>query len=219
MLRILLLETSSRCCSVALACGGEVTVARSVVDPQGYRHAELLHPMISDVLKEGGIAVRDLSALGVAHGPGSYTGLRIGLAAAKGLALPWALPCYGVSSLELLAEAVREAHPQSELPIWAAMDARRMEVYEAFFTPDLLRTSADQPSIAEESWGQRPSAWGAGDGVEKVRSLWPGLVDSGIRYAEARHALGPVLRRMAEAAPEDLTTWEPRYLKVFGQVL
>lgn len=219
MKHILLLETSSRCCSVALACDGEVVVSRSVVDPQGYRHAELLHPMIDAVLDEGGIAVRDLGALGVAHGPGSYTGLRIGLAAAKGLALPWELPCYGVSSLELLAEAVREAHPQSTLPIWAAMDARRMEVYEAFFQSDVTRTSTDQPSIANEDWSLRTPALGAGDGVEKVRSLWPSLEDSGIRYAEARHALGPVLRQIAEGTPEDLATWEPRYLKVFGQVL
>jgi tRNA threonylcarbamoyladenosine biosynthesis protein TsaB len=219
MPRILLIETSSRCCSVALACGGDVVVERSVVDPQGYRHAELLHPMISEVLKEGELAVRELDALGVAHGPGSYTGLRIGLAAAKGLALPWALPCYGVSSLELLAEAAREAHPQSELPVWAAMDARRMEVYEAFFTSELVQTSSDQPSIADESWAHRPPALGAGDGIEKIRSVWPGLQDSGVKYAEARHALRPVQRRMADSAPEDLATWEPRYLKVFGQVL
>lgn len=219
MQRILLLETSSRCCSVALAIDGTVAIERSVTDPAGYRHAELLHPMIDEVLGSAGVAVRELSAIGAAHGPGSYTGLRIGLAAAKGLALPWNLPVFGVSSLELLAEAVREAVPADGLGVWAAMDARRMEVYEAFFGSGLERESEDSPAIAGEQWSTRPAAWGGGDGVQKVRAYWPALRDSGVRYASARHALNPVLRQISAGAAEDLATWEPRYLKVFGQVL
>lgn len=215
MSALLLLETSSRLCSVALAVDGVIQAEREELDPQGFRHAEALHPMISDVLRDVGIRARELTGIAAAQGPGSYTGLRIGLAAAKGLALPWGIPCFGVDSLELIAEAVREAGP-SELPIWSAIDARRSEVYSAWFTAQCVRTSQDVPEVIDASWSSRPAAIAGGDGVEKVREHWPELRDSGVRYARARHALQPVLRATAKA---DLASWEPRYLKVFGQVL
>ena len=138
MPRLLLIETSSRLCSVAVAEGGCIVAEREELSIQGYRHAEALHPMIGEVLASAGLKVRDLTGIAAGQGPGSYTGLRIGLSAAKGLAIPWGIPCYGVSSLEMLAEAVQEELRQSlkddqALSIWTAMDARRMEVYEAFF--------------------------------------------------------------------------------------
>lgn len=220
MQRILLIETSSRRCSVAVARDGQICAERGVLDPEGYRHAEALHPLISEVLEESGMAVRELTAIAAAQGPGSYTGLRIGLAAAKGLALPWDIPCYGISSLEVLAEAVREAvDERNELPIWAALDARRMEVYSAFFTNDGARLSEDLPEVVDESWPNRPAAWAGGDGVAKIQAHWPQLRDSGVRYAEARHLLAPLHRTVKCEPPVDPATWEPRYLKVFGSAL
>ena len=113
MPRLLLIETSSRLCSVAVAEGGCIVAEREDLNLQGYRHAEALHPMIGEVLASAGLKVRDLTGIAAGQGPGSYTGLRIGLSAAKGLALPWGIPCYGVSSLEMLAEAVQEELKQS----------------------------------------------------------------------------------------------------------
>lgn len=215
MSALLLIETSTRLCSVAVAIDGVVVAEHEELDPKGYRHAEALNPMIQNALSDVGLRVRDLSGIAAAQGPGSYTGLRIGLAAAKGLALPWGIPCYGVDSLELIAEAVREAVP-SELPIWSAMDARRSEVYSAWFHPDGVRSSDDLPEVIEPTWAERPAALAGGDGVEKVLEHWPQLQDSGVRYARARHALAGALRATGS---EDLATWEPRYLKMFGQAL
>jgi tRNA threonylcarbamoyladenosine biosynthesis protein TsaB len=215
MSALLLIETSTRLCSAAVAIDGVVVAEHEELDPKGYRHAEALNPMIQAVLSDAGLRVRDLSGIAAAQGPGSYTGLRIGLAAAKGLALPWGIPCYGIDSLELIAEAVREAHP-SELPVWSAMDARRSEVYAAWFLPDGQRSSADIPEVIDSTWAERPAALAGGDGVEKVLEHWPQLRDSGVRYARARHALAGALR---STKSEDLATWEPRYLKMFGQAL
>lgn len=215
MSALLFIETSSRLCSVAVAVDGRIVAEREELDPKGYRHAEALNPMIQDALNEVGLRVRDLHGIAAAQGPGSYTGLRIGLAAAKGLALPWGIPCYGVDSTQMIAEAVRES-VQVDAPIWAAMDARRSEVYSAWFASDGTRTSPDVPEISDASWSDRPEAIAGGDGVEKVLGYWPSLKDSGVRYARARHALVPVLQHLN---PMDLTTWEPSYLKVFGQVL
>lgn len=215
MSALLLIETSTRLCSVAVAIHGVVVSELEELDPKGYRHAEALSPMIQAALSDAGIRVRELSGIAAAQGPGSYTGLRIGLAAAKGLALPWNIPCYGVDSLQLIAEAVREAVP-SELPIWSAMDARRSEVYSAWFHPDGQRSSVDLPEVIDAAWADRPAALAGGDGVEKVLEHWPQLQDSGVRYARARHALAGALRATES---EDLATWEPRYLKMFGQAL
>jgi len=94
MSRLLLIETSSRLCSVAVAEGGSIIAEREDLNLQGYRHAEALHPMILEVLASAGFKVRDLTGIAAGQGPGSYTGLRIVLSAAKGLALPWGIPCY-----------------------------------------------------------------------------------------------------------------------------
>ena len=215
MSALLLIETSTRLCSVAVAVDGVVVAEHEELDPKGYRHAEALNPMIQSALSDAGLRVRDLSGIGAAQGPGSYTGLRIGLAAAKGLALPWGIPCFGIDSLQLIAEAVRES-VSSELPIWSAMDARRSEVYSAWFDANGQRMSDDLPEVVDTSWSARPVALAGGDGVDKILEHWPQLQDSGVRYARARHALSGVLRA---ARAEDLSIWEPRYLKMFGQVL
>lgn len=224
MPRLLLIETSSRLCSVAVAEGGSIIAEREDLNLQGFRHAEALHPMIKEVLAAAGLKVRDLTGIAAGQGPGSYTGLRIGLSAAKGLALPWGIPCYGVSSLEMLAAAVREVltekqEEQEDSCIWTAMDARRMEVYEAFFEGSGKRVSQDCPKIIDASWADRPAAWAGGDGVEKSLEHWPSLRDSGVRFARARHALAAASRRIQVGDSQDLAAWEPQYLKEFGQFL
>lgn len=224
MPRLLLIETSSRLCSVAVAEGGRIIAEREDLNLQGFRHAEALQPMIGEVLAAAGLKVRDLTGIAAGQGPGSYTGLRIGLSAAKGLALPWGIPCYGVSSLEMLATAVREVLKEKQEEhqdscIWTAMDARRMEVYEAFFEGSGKRMSQDCPKIIDASWADRPAAWAGGDGVEKSLGYWPSLRDSGLRFARARHALEAASRCIQAGDSQDLAAWEPKYLKEFGQVL
>src|SRR6478736_3881957 len=107
MIYILNIETATKNCSVSIAKDG-ITVASKEVSDQGYSHAEKLHVFIEDVIKEAGITVKDLSAVAISQGPGSYTGLRIGVSTAKGLCFSLDIPLIAVSTLKVLAyEAVQ----------------------------------------------------------------------------------------------------------------
>ena len=120
-------ETSAKAASVALTENGKL-LGESYQNT-GLTHSQTLMVMAEDLLKQCGKTVSDLTAVAVAEGPGSFTGVRIGVAAAKGLSWGGQLPCYGVSTLEAMAESlgVWEGH------ICACMDARRNQVYNALF--------------------------------------------------------------------------------------
>ncbi len=126
-MKIIALETSATACSVAL-CEDERLIASSFQN-NGLTHSVTLMPMLEEMLRRCGAKLEEADVIAVAAGPGSFTGVRIGVSAAKGLA--WALekPCAGVSTLE--AMAWRLAHVEGE--ICAVMDARRQQVYNARF--------------------------------------------------------------------------------------
>ena len=127
---ILAFETSAKAASVALMDGTKL-LGESYQNT-GLTHSQTLMVMAEDVLKQCGKSARDVEAVAVAEGPGSFTGVRIGVAAAKGLAWGGQIPCYGVSTLEAMAVSlgVYEGH------ICACMDARRNQVYNALFLVD-----------------------------------------------------------------------------------
>ena len=124
---ILAFETSAKAASVALTENGKL-LGESYQNT-GLTHSQTLMVMAEDLLKQCGKAVSDLTAVAVAEGPGSFTGVRIGVAAAKGLAWGAQLPCYGVSTLEAMAVSlgIYEGY------VCACMDARRSQVYNAVF--------------------------------------------------------------------------------------
>lgn len=125
-MNLLALETATECCCVALSCDGEI-IARSEYAPR--RHAELLLPMCEEVLAEGGISRRQLDAIAVGRGPGAFTGVRLAISAAQGMALALDLPVIPVSSLAALAlDAANDGHP-----ILAVIDARMGEIYAGAF--------------------------------------------------------------------------------------
>lgn len=126
-MKILALESSALACSVAL-CEDEKLLAQSFQN-SGLTHSRTLMPMLEDLLKNCGRTLDEIDVVAVAAGPGSFTGLRIGVAAAKGLAWPKGIPCAGVSTLEAMAWPL--AHLEGE--ICAVMDARRSQVYNARF--------------------------------------------------------------------------------------
>lgn len=126
-MKILALESSAIACSVAL-CEEETLIAQAFQN-NGLTHSRTLMPMCEDLLKNCGVALAEVDLIAVAAGPGSFTGLRIGVAAAKGLAWPGDKPCAGVSTLEAMAWGM--AHIGQE--ICPAMDARRGQVYNARF--------------------------------------------------------------------------------------
>ncbi|HIY06317.1 MAG TPA: tRNA (adenosine(37)-N6)-threonylcarbamoyltransferase complex dimerization subunit type 1 TsaB [Candidatus Evtepia faecigallinarum] len=129
-MKILALESSATAASVAL-CQGEELIAQSFLHT-GLTHSQTLLPMAQRLLADCGLTVRDLDLIAVAAGPGSFTGLRIGVAAAKGLAWAAQLPCASCSTLEAMAWSLAGFSGQ----VCAAMDARRHQVYNARFQVD-----------------------------------------------------------------------------------
>ena len=123
-------ETSAKAASVALTENGKL-LGESYQNT-GLTHSQTLMVMAQDLLKQCGKTVSDLSAVAVAEGPGSFTGVRIGVAAAKGMSWGAELPCYGVSTLEAMAVSlgIYQGH------VCACMDARRNQVYNALFLVD-----------------------------------------------------------------------------------
>ena len=137
-------ETSAKAASVALTENGKL-LAESYQNT-GLTHSQTLMVMAEDLLKQCGKTVADVTAVAVAEGPGSFTGVRIGVAAAKGFAWGGQIPCYGVSTLEAMAES---------LGVWdgyicACMDARRNQVYNAVFLVDggVVRRMSEDRAIA-----------------------------------------------------------------------
>ncbi|MEZ5460607.1 tRNA (adenosine(37)-N6)-threonylcarbamoyltransferase complex dimerization subunit type 1 TsaB [Dokdonella sp.] len=125
-MNLLAIETSTECCSVALSCDGAL-YARSEIAPR--RHAELLLPMCDEVLAQAGVSRRQLDVIAVGRGPGAFTGVRLAISAAQGMALALDLPVIPVSSLAALAMQA----PANGKPIFAVIDARMGEVYAGTF--------------------------------------------------------------------------------------
>ena len=146
-MKILAFETSAKAASVALMDNGKLLGEN--YQNTGMTHSQTLMVMAEDLLKTAGLTVKDVDAVAVAAGPGSFTGVRIGVAAAKGLAWGRQIPCYGVSTLESMAR---------NLGVWQgyvvpAMDARRSQVYTAIFHAEkgvLTRLEEDMAISLEE---------------------------------------------------------------------
>ena len=150
-MKILAFETSAKAASVALTDGGKL-LAESYQNT-GLTHSQTLMVMAQDLLKSCGLGAKDVQAVAVAAGPGSFTGVRIGVAAAKGFAWGAELPCYGVSTLEAMAR---------NLGVWQgyivpAMDARRNQVYTAVFHAEKgqLKRMEEDMAISLQELGEK----------------------------------------------------------------
>ena len=126
-MKILALETSAKAVSVAVVEDGSVLASAN--QNVGLTHSVTLMPLLDGMLKNAGLTMSDIACIAVANGPGSFTGLRIGVSAAKGLAWTQDLPCCGVSTLEAMAQNQREI----DGIVVCAMDARRNQIYNALF--------------------------------------------------------------------------------------
>ena len=172
-MKILAIETSAVTASVAVT-EGERLLAQSFQN-SGLTHSATLMPMVADLLKNTGLTLEEMDVIAVAAGPGSFTGVRIGVAAAKGLAWPGDKPCAACSTLESMAWQC--AHMDGE--IWAVMDARRKQVYNARFRAAdgvLTRLSEDRAiAVADllDEWdGRSDPPILVGDGVELCRAAF-----------------------------------------------
>lgn len=146
-MKILALESSAAACSAALT--GDGALIGQYFQNSGLTHSATLMPMVRDLLKNSGSALEEVDLIAVAHGPGSFTGLRIGVAAAKGLAWASEKPCAGVSTLEAMAMPLVFTGGI----ICCAMDARRSQVYNALFDASggtIARLCPDRAVSVEE---------------------------------------------------------------------
>lgn len=165
---ILHLETATKVCSVALSNHGNVISFKETM-AEGFIHSEALTIFIEDVMAEAKVSLSDLSALSVSCGPGSYTGLRIGLSTAKGLCFALNIPLISVETLMALKELV-PIGPESIIPM---LDARRMEVYAQVFTSNgtVLQTF-DAIELDETSFKEFEPFIVLGDGTAKCKEMW-----------------------------------------------
>jgi tRNA threonylcarbamoyladenosine biosynthesis protein TsaB len=211
---ILCIETGTDICSVGLAKDGTLVGLReSDLDRD---HARTVAVYSREVLAMAGVSMADLNAVAVSKGPGSYTGLRIGISFAKGLCYGSGIPLIGVGSLDSLCEIARAEH-SGELFI-PMIDARRMEVYGQVF--DAAGNALTEPEawvIDENSlseWRDRGDVTIFGNGAEKCRELLPWA-----HFVDVKPSAGGMVRLAEEAFAaerfENTAYFEPFYLKDF----
>jgi tRNA threonylcarbamoyladenosine biosynthesis protein TsaB len=213
---ILNIETSTTNCSVSLSHKGETLVLKEDYG-NGYSHAEKLHVYVDEVLKEAKISTLQLDAIAVSKGPGSYTGLRIGVSAAKGLAFALNIPLISVSTLEALAHQVK-ADSGLIIPM---LDARRLEVYSAIFDTQFNSIRAIEAQVLDEtsfqSYLSENKVYFIGDGVAKTKALLDNnnavFIENKLPSADQMSALS--FNKYKKSDTEDVAYFEPYYLKDF----
>lgn len=200
-MQILAFETSAKAASVALLQDGRLL--GEYTQNSGQTHSRTLMKMAEDLLQNCDRQVTDVDAVACAAGPGSFTGVRIGVAAAKGFAWGRAIPCYGVSTLEAMAKGVAVA----DGVICAAMDARRSQVYTALFRVEngqMTRLLEDCAISIEELGGHlknlEKTIFFVGDGAE--------LCYNTLGFSGNSRILLPEHLRMQRAAGVALLAWE-----------
>ncbi len=213
-MKILALECSAGPASAAVLEDGKI-IASAFTNVRA-THSQTLLPMMKKMLDEKGISISDIDALAITNGPGSFTGIRIGISAVKGIAAPKGLPCYGVSTLR----AIAENHRGFEGIISAVMDARCNQVYNALFRAEngrITRLTEDRAlligELLEELAGYSENIMISGDGAglfEKYSAETLLVADESVRYQTAEGTSKAALE-YEPTSPESLT---PFYLRL-----
>lgn len=217
MATILNLETATTNCSVCVARDGQLLAIKEH-DTPNYSHSEQLHVFVREVLKEAAIVMDELDAVAVSKGPGSYTGLRIGVSAAKGLCFALDIQLISIPTLESMAHQVSNKEFDVIIP---ALDARRMEVYSAVYNKlgkEIRETRAEiinEDSFCEFSHSDKVLILGSG--AAKCKTL---LTNSNLSF---NTEIVPSAEQMAQLSElkyktnnfEDVAYFEPYYLKDF----
>ena len=213
---ILHIETSTKKCSVSIAKSGEL-ISLKEINNGAYSHAEMLHPLIKEALLESKLTMSQINAIAVGKGPGSYTGLRIGVSAAKGLCFANDIPLISINSLEILAHSTTIDKGY----IIPMIDARRMEVYSAIYDESytLIRETKadiiDEHSFYDEL--QNHIVNFLGDGAEKCKEtiITKNAVFIKNVFPSAKEMTQLSYDKYKENNTEDIAYFEPFYLKNF----
>ena len=217
MAKILCLETATTNCSVAVGIDGEV-VALVEENTPNYSHGEQLHVFIIKALKKAGLSLSELDAIAVSKGPGSYTGLRIGVAAAKGLCFTLDIPLIAVPTLASMAYQLAVGPGELIIPL---LDARRMEVYSEVYSAQFEVIRETRAEIIDENafseFKKAKHLHLIGSGAKKCRELLQGTNFSFYMEAvpSAQEMVTLAQTSYAKGAFEDVAYFEPFYLKDF----
>ena len=213
---ILNIETATTNCSVSLSKDGKTIVLKEDND-KSYSHAERLHVYIDDVLNEANITSNDLDAIAVSKGPGSYTGLRIGVSAAKGLCFALDKPLISIPTLDAIAHQVKI----DEGIIISMLDARRMEVYSAIYDSNYNQIRNTEAQILDETsfldYLENQKVYFIGNGVEKSKTLinHPNAVFIDDKLPSSNEMSLLAYTKYKKNDTEDVAYFEPYYLKDF----
>ncbi|MFY7734770.1 MAG: tRNA (adenosine(37)-N6)-threonylcarbamoyltransferase complex dimerization subunit type 1 TsaB [Bacteroidia bacterium] len=219
MTHILSIETATEICSVAIAKNGE-TIAL-VEDTLGNNHASQLHILVAKALEQSNLQFSDLQAVAVSKGPGSYTGLRVGVSAAKGYCYALKIPLIAINTLQSLANGFRQNNPSYSDLVCPMIDARRMEVYCALFNQKLNEVLPTQAKIIdEESFIEQLSQnqiTFIGNGAAKCQNT---ITSVQAKFDISVRCNASYLSHLAQEAFnqntfEDVAYFEPYYLKDF----
>ncbi|MBO7647898.1 MAG: tRNA (adenosine(37)-N6)-threonylcarbamoyltransferase complex dimerization subunit type 1 TsaB [Bacteroidales bacterium] len=222
---LLHIETATEVCSVALSEGDRLLSVCESDD--GNSHSKNLLPYIDKACHAAGITLQDIDGVSVSVGPGSYTGLRIGVSTAKGIAYSLNVPVMAVGTLESIANGafsecdLLKESPSTPFQIASMIDARRMEVFTARYDGELKEIAVPSALIVDEHAYDEPLSQSivvfCGNGMPKCRELLAQHANA--RFAEfpisARHLLVPALRRWKAREFADTAYFEPFYLKEY----
>lgn len=217
---ILNIETSTTVCSASVSKFDQVISYREIND--GYTHAENLHKFIESCLSEARIKTKDLAAIAVSKGPGSYTGLRIGVSAAKGLAYSLSIPLIAIETLQLMALAAKNQINELNVFYCPMLDARRMEVYTQIYNQNLVAQGSTQALIVNETSVEQfktyPKLVFFGDGMPKCKDVFSTIPNS--QHIEnihpsAKNMSALTYQKFIHKEFEDVAYFEPYYLKDF----
>ncbi len=217
MARILNLETATTNCSVSISEGDRIVFLQEN-NAMEYSHSEQLHIFIKEALQGASLSFSDLDAVAISKGPGSYTGLRIGVSAAKGLCFSLDIPLISISTLESMAQQVA---PKENTVVIPVLDARRMEVYSAVFDAGHKQIRETRAEIINrdsfQEFTDRNAVYLVGNGAQKCKEVLshpnfhflPEVMPSAKEMAVLSHT------KYEEGHFEDVAYFEPYYLKDF----
>jgi tRNA threonylcarbamoyladenosine biosynthesis protein TsaB len=217
---LLHIETATTNCSVSVS--DKEQILATVELNEGFTHAEHLHPFIEQALLKAAIKPAQLNAVAVSAGPGSYTGLRIGLSAAKGLCFALNIPLISINTLQNLSAGALKLIEEKDVILCPMLDARRMEIYTAQFDEQLNEIEKAQPKIMDEksvnSFDKGKTAYFFGDGMPKCKALLQTI--KGAKFIEnlvpsSTHMLKLALTKYKDQHFEDIAYFEPLYLKEY----
>ncbi|WCO02058.1 tRNA (adenosine(37)-N6)-threonylcarbamoyltransferase complex dimerization subunit type 1 TsaB [Psychroserpens ponticola] len=213
---LLNIETSTTNCSVSLSKEGETLVLKED-NNVNYSHAESLHVFIDDVIKSAKLTLKEIDAIAVSKGPGSYTGLRIGVSAAKGLCYALNIPLISVSTLNALAHQVK-INQGNIVPM---LDARRLEVYSAIYSNSYAELRNVEAQVLDDNsfseYLEDGKVYFIGNGVEKTKKMidHPNAVFVEGKLPSANEMSFLAYQKYKKSDIEDVAYFEPFYLKDF----